>query len=140
MVLKCKPTYWLRATKRRSAPPGGPTWHGKGLLLSPLLTGEYYVVSAIPINLLTVDWLGRKWTLGLNFLGASIFCFLAQICNSHTVFLTVTLFGVRSFISGSFKIAYIYTSEVSLPVMLTVLYTVDSGESIHFTAREELKF
>ena len=70
--------------------------------------------SAIPFNLMTIDSLGRKWTLGLNFVGAGLFCFLAQICSSHTVILTVTLFGVRSFISGVFRIIYVYTSEVSL--------------------------
>ena len=72
----------------------------------------YIVCAAIPLNLLTIDWLGRKWTLGLDFVGAGVFCFLAQICNSHTLFLTVTLFGVRSFISGVFNVAYVYTSEV----------------------------
>jgi len=62
--------------------------------------------------LLIIDSLGRKWTLGLDFIGAGVFCFLAQICNSRTVYLTITMFGVRSFISGVFNIAYLYTSEV----------------------------
>ena len=70
---------------------------------------------AIPITLLVIDSLGRKWALGLDFLGASICCFLAQICSSHTAYLTVTLFGVRAFISGVFNVTYIYTSEV-MPV------------------------
>jgi len=109
----------------------GPHGSQKHFLLSPLLTAERYVVSAIPLNLLTIDWLGRKWTLGMNFLGAGIFLFLAQICSSHTVFLTVTLFGVRSFISGCFKISYIYTSEVSLLAVLTILYTVFQKKNIH---------
>ena len=72
----------------------------------------YVIVSAIPFNLMMLDTLGRKWTLGVDFLGAAVFLFLAQICNSHTVFLTITLFGVRSFISGVFNTVYIYTSEV----------------------------
>jgi len=77
-----------------------------------ILPEMYVTVSAIPFNLMMLDTLGRKWTLGLDFLGAAVFLFLAQICNSHTVFLTITLFGVRSFISGVFNTVYIYTSEV----------------------------
>jgi len=60
-----------------------------------------------------IDTLGRRWTLGIDFIGAGLFCFLAQICSSHTVYFTIALFGVRSFISGVFNVAYIYTSEVS---------------------------
>jgi len=69
---------------------------------------------AIPITLLVIDSLGRKWALGLDFLGAGVMLILAQICSSHTVYLTISLFGVRSFISGVFNVIYIYTSEVSL--------------------------
>ena len=85
---------------------------------SPCISPMLCRVSAVPFNLLIIDSLGRKWTLALDFLGASIFCFLAQICSSHTVYLTITLFGVRSFISGVFSVCYIYTSEVSFQVVL----------------------
>lgn len=72
-----------------------------------------YCCAAIPVNLFTIDRLGRKWSLGINYLGAGLFCLLVQICTDQTILLTVFFFGIRSCISGVFNVIYIYTVEVS---------------------------
>ncbi|ELU05355.1 hypothetical protein CAPTEDRAFT_170750 [Capitella teleta] len=70
--------------------------------------GEFVV---IPINLITIDWFGRRWTITINFLFTAFFFLLVQICTSRAL-LTVFIFGVRTFASGIFNTVYIYTSEV----------------------------
>lgn len=70
--------------------------------------GEYV---AIPINLISIDSLGRKWTLAINFMCAGVFFLLVQICTTRA-WLTIFVFGVRAFASAIFNTIYIYTSEV----------------------------
>ena len=85
--------------------------------LSPLLA-----VSAIPLNMITIDTLGRRATLTIDFLFAGLFFLLIQICASR-VWLTVFIFGVRAFTAGIFNTVYIYTSEVSpKSVCLNILF------------------
>ncbi|KAI0229457.1 putative transporter SVOPL [Lamellibrachia satsuma] len=78
--------------------------------------GEYI---AIPINLLSIDSLGRKWTLTINFLLSGIFFLLVQICTTRA-WLTVFIFAVRAFSSAIFNTVYIYTSEVYPTTMRSV--------------------
>ena len=68
--------------------------------------------SAIPLNLLTIDWLGRRWTIAINYVMSAVFFLLVQICSTKLM-LTIFIFGVRAFTSGIFNAVYIYTSEVS---------------------------
>lgn len=67
----------------------------------------------IPVNILTIDRIGRKASIGLNFVMAGIFYFLIQICTTTTI-LTLLIFGVRAFISGCFNVIYVYTGEVGI--------------------------
>jgi hypothetical protein len=85
-----------------------PFWLG---LISTVII-SFFTFAVIPFNLITIDWLGRKWTLTCNFIMAGVFFLLVQICTSHAL-LTVFIFGVRTFASGIFNAVYIYTSEVS---------------------------
>lgn len=68
-------------------------------------------LAMIPVNLLTIDLIGRRASMGLNFCLAGVFYLLIQICTTTTI-LTVFIFGVRAFISGCFNVIYIYTGEV----------------------------
>lgn len=68
-------------------------------------------LAIIPVNILTIDRIGRKASIGVNFVMAGIFYFLIQICTTTTI-LTLLIFGVRAFISGCFNIIYVYTGEV----------------------------
>lgn len=68
-------------------------------------------LAIIPVNLLTIDRIGRKASIGFNFIMAGIFYILIQFCTT-TVVLTLFIFGVRAFISGCFNVIYIYTGEV----------------------------
>ncbi|OAF72203.1 putative transporter SVOPL [Intoshia linei] len=66
---------------------------------------------AIPFNLFTIDWLGRKYTLMINFLIAGL-AFLLILVSSNKMVLTFFVFLVRAFTSGLFNCIYIYTIEV----------------------------
>ena len=79
-----------------------------------MLSNYSYVllcISVIPLNLLTLDTIGRRYTLMLNFLLSAVFFLLVQICATKVV-LTMFIFGVRTFSSGIFNAVYIYTTEV----------------------------
>ena len=70
-------------------------------------------ISALPINMVLIDLVGRRYTGAINFLGCSIFFLLIQIHVPQEL-LTVFIFSVRAFSTGIFNFVYIYTSEVSL--------------------------
>ena len=70
-----------------------------------------YLPTAIPVNIVTVDTLGRRLTLCLDYGMAGLGFLLLNICTSRTG-TTVFLFLIRASVSGVFNIVYIYTSEV----------------------------
>ena len=84
---------------------------------------------AIPINLITIDYLGRKRTLCLNFTITAVFFLLIQLCTGRFL-LTMFIFGVRAFGSGIFNTVYIYTSEVSIPRPPAFIYLISSNSRV----------
>ena len=80
-------------------------------------------ISALPINMVLIDLVGRRYTGAINFLGCSIFFLLIQIHVPQEL-LTVFIFSVRAFSTGIFNFVYIYTSEVSLFPIFVSLYKV----------------
>jgi MFS family permease len=81
------------------------------------------------ITAVIIEWLGRKMTIGLEFLVFSLFTFVLFLCLQRCVtpsdslftharafvcseVLTVFVFVARAFISGAFQGAYVYTPEV----------------------------
>ena len=84
------------------------------------------LLAAIPLNLLTIDWLGRRWTIAINYIMSAVFFLLVQICSTKIV-LTIFIFGVRAFTSGIFNAVYIYTSEVSAGVAAFEEESLSSG-------------
>lgn len=63
------------------------------------------------VTVVFVDCLGRKKTMALQLCIFSIFVFLVSLCTSRSV-LIFFLFVARTFISGAFQTAYVYTPEV----------------------------
>lgn len=63
------------------------------------------------ITVAIIEYLGRKWTMALDFFGFVIFVFLMLLCVSRNV-IVFFLFAARAFISGAFQAAYVYTPEV----------------------------
>jgi len=84
------------------------------------LTSKDYVdllwttIAEFPGCLLTIgiiEYLGRKWTMILDFGGFVIFVLLMMLCVSRNLIIFF-LFAARAFISGAFQAAYVYTPEV----------------------------
>ena len=85
-----------------------------GRLIS-LLHGSQSTVrylSALPVNMVLIDAIGRRYTGVVNFLGCSVFFLLIQLHVSQGL-LTFFIFMVRGLSTGIFNFVYIYTSEVS---------------------------
>ncbi|XP_022086272.1 synaptic vesicle 2-related protein-like [Acanthaster planci] len=76
-----------------------------------LLWTTFAEFPGIILTFVIIEKLGRKKTMGIEFLCFAIFMFLLFICTSTTL-LTVFLFAARGFISGAFQAAYVYTPEV----------------------------
>ncbi|XP_052238699.1 putative transporter SVOPL [Dreissena polymorpha] len=70
--------------------------------------GEYI---SLPLNMLLIDVIGRRYTGAVNFVGCSVFFLLIQVHVSQEV-LTFFIFMVRGFSTGIFNFVYIYTTEV----------------------------
>ncbi|XP_052799993.1 putative transporter SVOPL [Mya arenaria] len=66
---------------------------------------------ALPLNVLLIDVIGRRWTGAVNLFGCGLFFILLQ-CPVPQAVLTTFIFLVRGFSSGMFNFVYIYTSEV----------------------------
>ena len=78
----------------------------------PIEVNVFFLFAAIPINLMTIDTLGRRWTLTIDYLLACLFFLLLQVCTGRTG-LTIIIFGIRAATAGIFNTIYIYTTEVS---------------------------
>uniref|UniRef100_A0A1I8J5Z5 MFS domain-containing protein n=1 Tax=Macrostomum lignano TaxID=282301 RepID=A0A1I8J5Z5_9PLAT len=78
--------------------------------------GEFLI---IPFNLLTIDWLGRRWTLAINYLLMGVFFGLICLCVPSGVSAAFLLLA-RAHAGGIFKIDYIYTTEVYPTVIRSI--------------------
>uniref|UniRef100_A0A183U1K9 MFS domain-containing protein n=1 Tax=Toxocara canis TaxID=6265 RepID=A0A183U1K9_TOXCA len=63
------------------------------------------------ITAATIEWFGRKKTMGIEFGVFSLFTFLLLFCLSRRT-VTIFIFVARAFISGAFQCAYVYTPEI----------------------------
>jgi hypothetical protein len=84
------------------------------------LTTDYYIklvwtttaeFPGILLTLIIIEIIGRKITIGFEFVGAATFFGVLLICVPE-VWLTVFLFGARAFCAGVFQAVYVYTPEV----------------------------
>lgn len=66
---------------------------------------------ALPLNLMLIDRIGRRYTGAVNSFGMAIFFIILQIKMPKSM-LTVIMFMVRGFSQGLFNFVYIYTAEV----------------------------
>lgn len=69
--------------------------------------------AALPLNLLLIDRIGRRYTGAVNSCGMAIFFLLLQVKMPQSL-LTVIMFMVRGLSQGLFNFVYIYTAEVCL--------------------------
>ncbi|XP_052834035.1 synaptic vesicle 2-related protein [Octopus bimaculoides] len=63
------------------------------------------------LTILVIDKIGRKLTIGGEFIIFSVFMFFVNICTTREV-LIFFLFVARAFISSAFMGAYVYTPEI----------------------------
>jgi len=74
----------------------------------------------IMLTIVTIEYLGRKKTMALEFILLTIgLCFLFN-CQSNRLLVTFIMFFVRGLASGVFQAAYVYTPEVYPTVLRSI--------------------
>lgn len=76
-----------------------------------MLVSTFGEFIALPLNLLLIDRIGRRYTGAVNSCGMAIFFLLLQLKMPQSL-LTVIMFMVRGLSQGLFNFVYIYTAEV----------------------------
>uniref|UniRef100_W5NJX4 SVOP-like n=2 Tax=Lepisosteus oculatus TaxID=7918 RepID=W5NJX4_LEPOC len=85
-------------------PFGNSDYHT--MLISSL--GE---ISLLPLNIIMLNTLGRKYSMAILMICSGIFFLLLSICSTLFGF-TILLFLLRSIVAMNFNAVYIYTAEV----------------------------
>nr|XP_022345747.1 putative transporter SVOPL isoform X3 [Crassostrea virginica] len=75
-----------------------------------MLVSTFGEFLALPLNLLLIDRIGRRYTGAVNSCGMAIFFLLLQLQMPQSL-LTIIMFMVRGFSQGLFNFVYIYTAE-----------------------------
>ncbi|XP_078338576.1 putative transporter SVOPL isoform X3 [Crassostrea virginica] len=76
-----------------------------------MLVSTFGEFLALPLNLLLIDRIGRRYTGAVNSCGMAIFFLLLQLQMPQSL-LTIIMFMVRGFSQGLFNFVYIYTAEI----------------------------
>ncbi|XP_069820125.1 putative transporter SVOPL [Dendropsophus ebraccatus] len=72
-----------------------------------------------PFNILGINWIGRRWTLGITMTTTGVFFLLLNICMSRAGLIGI-FFCLRALVSANFNTIYIYTAEVYPTVMRAI--------------------